>query len=332
MWEIPSRPAKENLKYKDEVDLYPSKDQSRRRPWKGFDIQYRCNIFRFCDPHCKDHKIWCHNDDDDDEVDAVTLPFSPLTPGESSPRDMTVAIHHYTATDLSTPHRQQSTAASTISPLTSPRELRNRNGTYLEPSRRQLFSDDDEVDVARIGSTWRFILRFLFISLVIFAVYDYLKGSTSTLTLFPMRSGDTSIWESIPWNFLASKVKALLSKDAIDDANILSPTFPDASIIDPFTPITDNATSGGTQSSIVQPPDTTTFASLQQPRLILTPLPLALTMRPHFGTFLDHQLRQRGHWILPLASTMIPGMGWVLIVAIISRLVILGTPPPIATP
>jgi hypothetical protein len=303
----------------------------------------KCHWFGFCDPYQFHHRKIRRRHELDTTTN--TLPISPFSDQQEDGdepllvRDVTVAIHHHQhdrpgkTAIISTPHRWQSTTVSTISPLTSPRELRHQHGTHLESSRRQLFhnnDDDDEADeLVWIGSSWKFMLWVL-LPFLVCAMYGF-KGSA--VSLISTRVGETAAaaaaaWRgTIPWSIMGSKTVDVVSKDI--DARTAPSTFPDSPIIHSLAPVTPTGSPNGDSdsSSTFQPlhtTTTTTLQSLQQPRLILTPL--ARTLRPSFRSFLDHQFRERGHWILPLASTIIPGMGWVLIMAIVARLVILGTP------
>ncbi len=295
-------------------DTSPSKILFRSEVFENIDQPWY-KLFQFCDP-------WRESNE---ELD--TLPFTPASNCSkvtSSHGKITATFHerdfHSTLVD---PWR--STPGSIISPLTSPRELHDQSGATLESSRRRLFSLEEST--AYQGTWKQRLYQLLLVVLSVSVYYFFGKTIVDATSILDGEEWSVSRWHFFQWKMnetLENDTGGALISDTINRPEILFAAHPKT--IEASTPM--DALSIG---SMATKPIRVTFLALQHPRFEIDSLEnkdsSSLRRRPTFRTFLTFHIQQQIHWLIPLASTLIPGMGWILILAILSRLAMLGTIP-----
>lgn len=303
----------------------------------------------FCDPYKQPNE--------NDKTEQETLPLTPV--GNNDPllseREIIVAVYESPSrrnrkwTD--TPEQWRSTpGSSTVSPLTTPRELRrpaesSSNTTPLASSRRRLFAASTSCRSwkRRLGG-----IIFLFVVVVACLLVEFCERSPSTdcrrwIEISKERLQTSRAWTRDQLFDRIRRHETLWKEVAIlydDFSQSISKSWNDTLQPSKRASIPSSSSSIGSSAAPAQ----VTLLSLQSPRMqnprafrivsakikkqghVIAGSSQQGSFLTRIGSFLGLQFRQRLHWIVPLAAgSLFPSMQWVVIMALLSRLALIGT-------
>lgn len=300
----------------DVDELSPSKKLFRSEGLESIQKSWS-KLFGFCDPFR----------DIDDE--SRTLPFT-LVSRETSPQDITVVFHERAFE--STPKQSKVTLGRTISPLTSPREFHCQNGDALELSRRRLFSSEDSTVYTAYSSVWKWRLCWMLVvsSVVMYGFKSIFLDSSKVMET--MGQWVERRWESFQSqqnNTFPNCTTGTIQDELNETTQLPVCNISSTGQYDTFQslPVATSSSSSSPMDSTTMDPINITLSSLQLPQLEIDPVKdkeSLLLRRLSFRSFLKFHIQQQIHWVIPLFFAVIPGTRWLLLLAILSRLAVIG--------